>query len=108
MNRIRDMRLPSWNWNPRKRLWMGSGMVACLLTLALCASAQAQKPASPAAKPTTFGTAEQAAEALVAAAEKYDVPALEQMFGPDGHDLVVSPEPVRDKQQLVAFAARAR
>ncbi len=102
------MRLPSRTWNRMKPLWLASGIFACWLTLALGAFAQAQKPASAAVKQTTFNTAEQAAEALVAAAEQYDVAALEQMLGPDGHDLVVTAEPVRDQQQLAAFAARAR
>jgi len=102
------MRLPSWIVNRMRPLWLAFGIAACFLTLALGASAQAQKPASAPVKQTSFDTAEQAAEALVAAAEKYDVAALEQMLGPDGHDLVVTSEPVRDKQQLADFAAQAR
>jgi hypothetical protein len=101
------MRLRAWIPNRLKPFWLPSAIVgACFLALAL--SVSAQKAPSSAVKVTTFDTAEQAAEALVAAAEKYDVPALEQMLGPDGHDLVVTAEPARDKQQLADFAAQAR
>ena len=104
------MRLRSWILNRPKLFALASGILGgCFLTLALSASAQtAPKPTSAAAKQTTFETAEQAAEALVAAAEKDDVSALEQMLGPDGHDLVVTAEPARDKQLLADFAAQAR
>jgi len=64
------------------------------------------KPA--AALPRTFSTPEQAAEALVSAAEKYDVPALEALFGPGSHDLIVTGEPARDEEMSKAFAAQAR
>jgi len=60
------------------------------------------------AKPKTFDTPEQAAEALIQATEKYDVPALEELFGPDGHDLILTGEPARDKEMAKEFAAEAR
>ncbi len=63
------------------------------------AAAQSQK---------TFGTPQEAAEALIAATDSYDVPALLKIFGPDGHDLVSSADPVRDKSIAQKFAAKAR
>ena len=104
------MRLPAWILNRLQPLWLAYGIAgACFLVLTASASAQtAPKPTPAAAKQTTFETPEQAAEALVAAAEKDDVSALEQMLGPDGHDLVATAEPARDKQQLADFAAQAR
>ncbi len=56
----------------------------------------------------TFDTPEAAAEALVLAAETFDVEALTRILGPDGVDLVVSGDPVQDQNQSEAFAAQAR
>src|SRR5215510_337133 len=65
-------------------------------------------PAASSAKPKAFDTPQQAAEALVGAAEKFDVPALEAVFGSEGRDLIVTGEPARDKEVSTAFAAQAR
>ena len=56
----------------------------------------------------TFDSPEAAAEALVAAAEKLDVPALKEILGPDGVDLVVTEDAVQDKNQSAEFATQAR
>jgi len=64
--------------------------------------------AAPVVKQKTFNTPEAAAEALVSAAEKFDVTALKEILGPDGVDLVVTDDPVLDKNQSAAFAAQAR
>jgi hypothetical protein len=61
-----------------------------------------------AAQQKSFDTPEAAAEALILAAEKFDVPALVEILGPDGADLVVTEDPVLDKNQCAAFAAEAR
>jgi hypothetical protein len=66
----------------------------------------ATEPAKPAQR--TFASAQAAADALVAAAEKFDVPALKAIFGPDGIDLVVTEDEVLDRNQATAFAAKAR
>lgn len=55
-----------------------------------------------------FDTPEAAAESLIAAAERFDVPALKDILGPKGADLVVSGDPVQDKNNSQAFAAQAR
>jgi hypothetical protein len=55
-----------------------------------------------------FATPEQAAGALVEAAEKFDVRALEEIFGPDGDDIVLSGEYPQDRQRALDFAAEAR
>jgi len=55
-----------------------------------------------------FATPEAAAEALITAAEQFDVAALKEILGPDGVDLVVTGDPVLDKNQAAAFAAQAR
>ncbi len=55
-----------------------------------------------------FNTLQQAAEELVDAAEKFDVHALEEIFGPDGDDIVLSGEYPQDRQRASDFAAEAR
>jgi hypothetical protein len=55
-----------------------------------------------------FKKPKEAAEALVIAAEKFDVPALLEILGPDGKDLVSSQDTVQDKKTSQAFAALAR
>lgn len=57
---------------------------------------------------TTFATPEAAAEALIRAAEQYDVPALRQILGEDGMDLVVTEDTVQDRNMMASFAAQAR
>jgi hypothetical protein len=56
----------------------------------------------------TFGTPQAAAEALVVAAEKYDVTALESIFGPAGNEIVHTGEPARDREIALQFAKEAR
>jgi hypothetical protein len=55
----------------------------------------------------TFSTPEAAVEALVQAASSYDVPALISLFGPSAKDFLSSADPVRDKNNITAFAAKA-
>ena len=80
----------------------------CLLALTLQAAPQAaQKTAtSPAAK--AFDSPQNAAEALIAAVEKFDEAALEEIFGPDGRDLILTGEEALDRQRIAKFAALAR
>ena len=62
--------------------------------------------AEPAAQ--SFPSPEAASEALIAAAERFDVSALTTILGPDGIDLVVTADAVQDANQGRAFAAEAR
>jgi Protein of unknown function (DUF2950) len=62
----------------------------------------------PAAGPKGFDTAQQATDALVGAASKFDEGALTQIFGSDGDDIVFSGEYPQDRQHAVNFAAEAR
>jgi hypothetical protein len=57
---------------------------------------------------TSFDTPQQAANALVDAAEKFDVVALAQIFGPDGEDVAFSGEFAQDRKHAADFAAEAR
>jgi len=70
----------------------------------VCAAALA---AATAATHRTFASSKAAADALVAAASSDDVPALLEILGPEGHDLVVSEDPVLDKNTAAEFAKLA-
>jgi hypothetical protein len=63
---------------------------------------------TPPAAARTFDTPQQAADTLVDAAEKFDVVALTQIFGPDGNDIVFSGEFAQDRKHAADFAAEAR
>jgi len=56
----------------------------------------------------TFAAPEQAVQALIQAAEQFDVPALKRIFGPDGVDIVTTSDAVQDKNRATLFAAKAR
>jgi Protein of unknown function (DUF2950) len=76
--------------------------------LAAQQSAAKAAPASFAASAKTFDTPQQAADALVDAAEKFDVGVLEEIFGPEGDDIVLTGEYPQDRQRALDFAAQAR
>jgi hypothetical protein len=56
----------------------------------------------------TFDTPQQAADALVEAADKFDVAVLSRMFGPGGEGVVFSGEFAQDRKHAADFAAEAR
>src|SRR5580693_7111102 len=56
----------------------------------------------------TFATQKEASEALIRALETFDVPALKEILGPGGENLVASEDPVQDKNNAAAFATKAR
>jgi len=71
-------------------------------------SAAKATPVSAGVNAKMFNTTQQAADELVDAAEKFDVHALEEIFGPDGDDIVLSGEYPQDRQRACDFAAEAR
>jgi hypothetical protein len=56
----------------------------------------------------TFDTPQQAATALVQAAEKFDVAALTLIFGPEVEDVIFSGEFAQDRKHAADFVAEAR
>lgn len=56
----------------------------------------------------TFGTAQQAADAMILAVKNDDVVTLLAIFGPDGKDFVSTGDDVQDKNSRAAFAALAQ
>jgi hypothetical protein len=68
----------------------------------------AQAAPAPAAGQQTFDTPEQALDGLVQAAASFEVAALKEILGPKGDPLVVSEDPVMDKERAQEFAAKAK
>jgi len=85
---------------------MNHGIVSLLFLLSLVTGEQGSRAV--ATTPRTFPSPQAAADALIDAAEKFDVPALEQIFGPDGNDIIHTAEPSRDREIAKQFAEQAR
>jgi hypothetical protein len=62
---------------------------------------------APAAGPRSFNTPQQAADAVVEAADKFEVAALVEIFGPGGEDVVLTGEYPQDRKRALDFAAKA-
>jgi hypothetical protein len=96
-------------------LWLVCAIGACLSTSVLSAQEPTGQPApavpsssTGGAGPRAFDTPQQAATALVAAAEGFNVRDLEKIFGPGGYDIVLTGEIPQDRQRAADFAAEAR
>jgi len=72
------------------------------------AAAQKKPVPAPATAQKTFATAQEAADALISAAEGFDRPALKAILGPDADYLVAPGEPAQDRETALLFAAKAR
>ena len=55
-----------------------------------------------------FSSAKEAADALIRAADVFDVATLKEILGPDAADLIGSADPVADKKRATDFAAKAK
>jgi Protein of unknown function (DUF2950) len=83
---------------------------ACLSASILFAQQPPETKAATSGAPAgakSFNTPQDAATALIAAAEKFDVPELTAIFGPAGASVVLTGEGPQDKQRAAAFAAEA-
>jgi hypothetical protein len=56
---------------------------------------------------TSFASPQEAADALVKAAENHDKDSLKAIFGPDGDDLISTADPVADKNSAAKFVELA-
>jgi DUF2950 family protein len=86
------------------------GILSCVLAATVHAQSNSAKQNSgtvPEAQ-KSFASPQQAADALIEAAGKYDVSALLEIFGPDAKDLISSADPVQDKNRAEGFAAKAQ
>ena len=79
-----------------------------LAIVLIAACGKGEREASPPVPGRQFATPDEAVAAMVTAAERYDVPELKAILGPDGEDLVTSEDTVLDRNNLMAFAAEAR
>jgi hypothetical protein len=85
------------------------GTLACVVAAAAAGLVVFVAPAAPqAAKQRAFPTPNAAADALVGAAERFDVPALLEVLGPEADDLVGTGDAVLDKNQAAEFAKKAK
>jgi hypothetical protein len=94
-------------------LIVGVTAFSCLCGLGLSVAQQtaankAPTTSAPALATKSFATPQQAADALVAAAENFDENALEQLFGPGGDDIYLTGEYPQDRRRAADFAAQAR
>src|ERR1041385_7900554 len=81
-------------------------LAEALVILVFAWTANAQTSST--AQARHFSTAEQAADALIDAAEKYDEATLTEILGPDSYDILHTGEPARDREVAKEFAAQAR
>ena len=104
MNHTTSMKSSRFNREFGNPIYAIAVVVSCLVSLAICG----QGSAASATTPKTFSTPQAAADALIDAAERFDVPALEEILGPGGKDIVHSGEPARDREIAKQFAEQAR
>jgi hypothetical protein len=90
------------NLNASRILWLaGAITLACILGSAAYA-------ATTPVKQKGFATSKEAADALIKAADEFDVPTLHQILGPGGAELVETADKAQDKQRAATFSAKAK
>ena len=100
--------------NPKLRFLWAAVVIAWVLFLSALVLAAAQQTASKSPPAPTgfsakmFNSPQQAVDELIVAAERFDVHALEEIFGADGDDIVLSGEYPQDRQRASDFALEAR
>ena len=92
---------------------VGAVACACLCASALLAAQQPQTAKASAATTAartvkSFASPQQAADSLIDAAEKFDVAALIQIFGPGGESVVFTGEFAQDRKHAEDFVTEAR
>src|SRR5262245_26589896 len=104
MNRKRSLTMTRFNPSFERTAYTTALALLFLFALGLCGLLNAAAPAAAKA----FPTPEAAANALVNAAATFDVPALEQILGPGGKDIIHTGEPAHDRETALKFADHAR
>jgi hypothetical protein len=91
-------------------LFASAALILSLADVSLGTSAQPKQDAAAAAQVTQkeFDSPKPAMDALVQAAESFDVEALKEILGPDSDDIIRSEDPVMDKNRAAEFAAKAK
>jgi hypothetical protein len=105
-----NMKSTSANANLLRTFWIAGALAFLCVPGHLTAQqpAATTAPASVAVGAKTFDTPQQAAEALIAAAERFDERSLTEIFGPGGEDIIFSGEYPQDRRRASDFAAHAR
>ena len=114
-HRNQDIRAASARQMLLRCAWILAGIAAAILAVCLFTGVGTSAPLplastaaqGPPAGIATFATPQQAADALVDVAEKFNVGTLIGIFGPANADLVLTRDFVQDRQRAVAFAALA-
>ena len=91
--------------------WLSAVLAAVAVAAMAAEPTPATKPASAKSGATgaqTFDSPEKAADALLDAAEKFDVSSLIRIVGPKGEDLVLTGEYAQDRERAQEFAAQGR
>ena len=87
-------------------------LIVLAVTLAgvLQAATEATKKDTAASQPAgkQFNTPKEAADSLIQAAGSFDVAALKEILGPGSDDIISSEDAVADKNQAMAFVAKAK
>ena len=91
-----------------KKLWTIGFAFALALLFASSIFPQQKETGTAQQNQKTFATPKEAAEAFIQATKTFDVPALTEILGPAGEDLVASEDPVRDKNVAASFYAKAQ
>ncbi|HVP33329.1 MAG TPA: DUF2950 domain-containing protein [Steroidobacteraceae bacterium] len=92
------------NSGPSTRISRALAAALLCVCVAGWGSLRAAAPANGAQK---FDTPQQAADAIIAAADKFDVPAIKRILGAGKDDVVLGGEPAQNRELAAEFAARA-
>jgi hypothetical protein len=101
----------STNISGYKVKWFVRVVVCALFASTFSSAQQSRSKETSQWAPTavrTFDTPQQASAALIEAADKFDVPALTQIFGPAVEDVIFSGEYAQDRKHASDFATEAR
>jgi hypothetical protein len=82
--------------------WFVAGALFCFAAAAVTSQTTIER------KGRAFASAQDAANALIEAAEKFDELALAEILGPDSYDIIHTGEPARDREVAQKFAEQAR
>jgi hypothetical protein len=89
------------------KLFLAMGVITIFAMVLPVAAQVTTSPTSSTAKGRKFATAQDAAKALIEAAEKFDETALVEVLGPDSYDIIHTGEPARDREVAKEFAILA-
>jgi len=100
-------RSKTMTFNTRVSALVFAGGLITIVALVVIASARVTAGQT-VSRGKAFATAEEAANALIDAAEKIDELALAEILGPDSYDIIHTGEAAREREVLKEFAAQAR